>query len=154
MYSDKGLTLAAILEGFLSTCDEAQVLEAIQVLNDTISNLQNDNLTQEKAADSEQKKETYQTAKSTKKRLRGEKTPIDNNLAKRIYNAAKKRPKARQEDIEKSLKITKGIIGKQRKLLYFMGEYRTLANIFKLGQLMGGSNGRRYKREIAEDYEE
>lgn len=149
MYSESCRTIAAMLNGYISSCSPEQVQELKRLLIDTISDIDNDNLTQEKSIESEQENKSAEPEKQ-----RAPKIPIDKNLAQRIYEAAKKRPKAKQKDIEKSLKLNKGMIGKRTKRVYFMGEYRTLANIFTLGQLMSGRNAERYKREIKEDYEE
>lgn len=144
MYSDKGLTLAAILEGFLSTCDEAQVLEAIQVLNDTISNLQNDNLTQEKAADSTEKKEQTEV-----KKRRAPNVTYDKELAKKVYNTARRYPNYTMEQLDEKLGLPKSTIRTARAKIIFMDEYRRLNNICKLGRLMSSvRDERRYQREI------
>ena len=149
MYSDKGIVLEAFLKSYLSCASLTQAQEAKEILLKTISDIDNGNLTQEKSVEPEKKNEPVEPEKQ-----RAPKVPIDKNLARRIYEAAKKRPKARQVDIEKSLNITIGMIGKQTKKIYFMGEERTLAKIFQLGQLMSGKDAERYQREITEDYEE
>lgn len=149
MYSDKGIVLEAFLKSYLSCASLTQAQEAKEILLKTISDIDNVNLTQEKSIESEQENESAEP-----ERQRAPKIPIDKNLARRIYEAAKKRPKARQVDIEESLNITIGMIGKQTKKIYFMGEERTLAKIFRLGQLMSGKDAERYAREIPEDYEE
>lgn len=84
MYSDKGNTLAAILKGFLSACNEAQALEAVDVLKDTISDIQNGNLTQEKNSEITVSKQKTSKAKSKGKKKRKISVPLTEQNIKAI----------------------------------------------------------------------
>lgn len=145
MYSESCRTIAAMLNGYISSCSPEQVQELKQLLIDTISDIDNDNLTQEKSTDS-----TAENEHTEPKKQRAPKVPIDKNLAQRLYEMAKVHPDYDYPDLEKILKLNPKTIKDNKKLIYFKNEYRRLRDIVKLGRLMNNKNLRRY--EIEEGY--
>ena len=144
MYSESCRTIAAMLNGYISSCSPEQVQELKQLLIDTISDIDNDNLAQEKSADS--------TAETEEKQHRAPKIPLTDSLVLLIYNTAKKYPNYTFARLEEKLNLTDGYIKNQRRVIVFKGRKTKLSTVVKLARLMDGKNLSRYERE--EDYTE
>ena len=141
--SDKVQALEVMLQAYLSTCSDTQVIEALDVLKKIISDIENDNLAQEKDADS-----TEETDKEESKERRAPNVIYDIELAKKVYNAAKKFPNYSMDRLDEKLGLPATTIRTAKTKILFKGEYRKLNNICKLGRLMCGKDERRYRREI------
>ena len=146
MYSESCRTIAAMLNGYISSCSPEQVQELKQLLIDTISDIENDNLTQEKDTDSTEQEE--------EKQRRAPNVIYDKELAQRVFNMAKKFPNCSMDNLDKKLGLPDTTIRTAKAKIMFMGEYRKLNNICKLGRLMSSErDNRRYRREI-NDYDD
>lgn len=147
MYSESCRTIAAMLNGYISSCSPEQVQELKQLLIDTISDIENGNLTQEKSTDS-----TAENEHTEPERQRAPKIHLTDSLIQLIYNTAKKFPNDTYAGLEKRLNLTNGYIKNQRRTIVFKGRKTKLSTVVKLARLMDGNNLRRYERE--EDYTE
>lgn len=148
MYSESCRTIAAMLNGYISSCSPEQVQELKQLLIDTISDIDNDNLTEQKSVESEQENKSAEPEKQ-----RADNVVYDFELAQRVYNTAKKFPNLSMDKIDEKLGLPDTTVRTSRAKIYFKGENRRLNNICKLGRLMCGKDERRYRREI-ENYDD
>ena len=147
MYSESCRTIAAMLNGYISSCSPEQVQELKQLLIDTISDIDNDNLAQEKSVESEQENKSAEP-----ERQRAERRTIDIILFKEVFNYVKLHPDYSYPQIEKKFNLNDNTINTNKKHLRFKGAYMRLKDVVKLARLTDERNERRYRREI-EDYD-
>lgn len=84
MYSDKGIVLEAFLKSYLSCASSTQAQEAKEILLKAISDIENDNLTQEKNSEITVSKQKTSKAKNKGKRKRKISVPLTEQNIKAI----------------------------------------------------------------------